>query len=131
MPAPSPRRRVLVVDDSVDLADSLAAAIEMLGLSARTATDGATALASMASWLPEIVFLDLTMPEMSGMDVLQAARRADWSRGMIMVAMTGWSSDAQRDNALTAGFDVFVEKPFDLAALRTLLAPFTTNNDAD
>lgn len=129
MPSLRTRRRVLVVDDSADLAESLAAAIEMLGFSARTASDGTTAIADMGSWRPEIVFLDLTMPEMSGLDVLHKARLADWSHGMIMIAMTGWSSDEQRDTALTAGFDVFVEKPFDLDMLRTLLAPFGTHRD--
>ena len=127
----SAHRRVMVVDDSADLAESLAAAIDMLGFSVRTATDGTTAIASMASWRPEIVFLDLTMPDMSGLDVLRMVRLADWGRDMIMIAMTGWTSEAERDHALAAGFDVFVEKPFDLDMLRTLLAPFHADHAAD
>ncbi len=118
------RRRVLVVDDSADLADSMAAALSLLGFEARTCNDGSDALRCMASWLPEIVLLDLTMPETGGIDVLQSARLEEWSRGMIMIAMTGWSSDAQRENALGAGFDLFVEKPFDMEMLRTMLSPF-------
>lgn len=116
-------RRALVVDDSADLAESMAAALKLCGFLARTACNGADALVCMATWLPEVVFVDLTMPDTSGIDVVQAARRAEWSRGMHMIAMTGWSSDAQRSNALAAGFDLFVEKPFDLDILRALLAP--------
>ncbi len=104
----------------------MAAALELLGFDARSSSDGRDALQCMASWLPEIVFLDLTMPEFGGVDVLHAARLRDWGQGMILIAMTGWDADAHRARALAAGFDVFVEKPFDLVTLRSLLSP----NDA-
>ncbi len=123
---PAARRRVLVVDDSADLAESMAASLELLAFEARCCGRGTEALRIMAEWLPEIVFLDLTLPGSSGIDVLQSARRTDWGRGIMMIAMTGWSADAQRDIALAAGFDVFVEKPFDLEVLRPLLAPDNT-----
>jgi DNA-binding response OmpR family regulator len=118
-------RRVLVVDDSDDLGASLAAALELLGFDARSFTDGRDALACMASWKPAIVFLDLTMPALSGIDVLHAAHACEWSAGMVMIAMTGWDASAQREQALVAGFDHFVEKPFDLDVLSALLTPFT------
>ena len=102
----------------------MAAALELLGFDARAATDGPDALRCMASWLPEIIFLDLTMPECGGLDVLQAARAHEWSRGMVMIAMTGWDAEAQRSKSLAAGFDLFVEKPFDLVDLRALMTPY-------
>jgi two-component system OmpR family response regulator len=117
-------RRALVVDDSADLAESMAAALSLLGFEAQTAHNGPDALVCMASWRPEVVFLDLTMPDTGGIEVVQSARSSEWSRGMIIIAMTGWSAQSQRDSALAAGFDQFVEKPFDLAILRALLAPF-------
>ncbi len=120
-------RRVLVVDDSPDLGESMAAALLLLGYEARTSLNGADALQCMATWRPGIVFLDLSMPDGSGIDVLQSARLEVWSHGMIMIAMTGWSSDAQREASLAAGFDVFVEKPFDLEMLRALLTPYGAN----
>lgn len=117
-------RRVLVVDDSDDLGASMAAALELLGFDARSSTDGRDALACMASWKPAIVFLDLTMPALSGVDVLRAAHACEWSAGMVMIAMTGWDASAQREQALAAGFDHFVEKPFDLDVLSTLVRSF-------
>lgn len=120
------RRRVLVVDDSDDLGASMAAALELLGFDARASTDGPTALVSMESWRPEIIFLDLTMPECGGIEVLRLARTHAWSHGMVMIAMTGWDAEAQRDKALDAGFDMFVEKPFDLGDLRLLMTPYGT-----
>ncbi len=123
----SSRGRVLVMDDSADLVDSLAAGLSVLGFETRTALTGDVALSSMASWLPHIAFLDLSMPNTGGINVLQAARQAEWGRSVVMIAMTGWSSDAERARALEAGFDVFVEKPFDLQALDALLKPFTLN----
>lgn len=122
--APPARRRVLVVDDSDDLGASMAAALELLGFEARAASDGNAALVCMESWRPEIVFLDLTMPGFGGIDVLQAARGGNWSESMVMIAMTGWDAEAQRTRALDAGFDIFVEKPFDLVDLRTLMTPY-------
>lgn len=117
-------RRVLVVDDSDDLGASMAAALELLGFDARSFTDGQDALACMASWQPAVVFLDLTMPALSGVDVLHAAHACEWSAGMVMIAMTGWDASAQREQALAEGFDHFVEKPFDLDVLSTLMTSF-------
>jgi len=125
------RRRVLVVDDSEDLGDSMAAALELLGFDACASHDGQDGLARMASWRPEIIFLDLTMPAGGGIEVLQQAKAHAWSHGMVMIAMTGWDAEAQRVRAMEAGFDVFVEKPFDLVDLRLLMAPYSTVETTD
>jgi DNA-binding response OmpR family regulator len=125
------RRRVLVVDDSEDLGDSMAAALELLGFDACASHDGRDGLALMASWRPEIIFLDLTMPAGGGIEVLQEAKTHAWSQGMVMIAMTGWDAEAQRTRALAAGFDMFVEKPFDLVDLRLLMAPYGTVETTD
>jgi len=129
--APMVRRRVLVVDDSDDLGDSMAAALELLGFDARSSSNGSDALVCMETWRPDIIFLDLTMPTWGGIEVLHAARAHDWSQGMIMIAMTGWDAVTQRGKALEAGFDLFVEKPFDLVDLRLLMAPYRTPGTAD
>ncbi len=116
-------RRVLVVDDNSDLAESMSAVLELLGYEVRSATSGGDALTCMESWLPQVVFLDLTMPDMSGVEVVERARAASWCESIMLVAMTGWSAGVERDRALAAGFDLFVEKPVDMDTLQTLLAP--------
>ncbi len=118
-----PDRRVLVVDDNADLAESMAAVLQLLGYEVRSATNGHDALTCMASWLPQIVFLDLTMPDMSGVEVVKRARAATWGDSIMLVAMTGWTADAERERALAAGFDLFVEKPVGMETLQALLAP--------
>ncbi len=122
-------RRIFVMDDSADLVESLAAGLELLGFATRTATTADAALCEMAAWVPHIAFLDLSMPSSSGVQVLQTARGEEWGRDVVMIAMTGWSSDSERKRALEAGFDVFLEKPFDLDELGALLKPFMQAHD--
>ncbi len=115
-------RRVLVVDDSVDLADSLAASLEMLGCEVRWATDGPGALRLLDEWHPRIAFIDLTMPAMSGMQLLDRMRHRVAGQTFTAIAMTGLSSTRERERALEDGFDVFVQKPFDMNDLREVLS---------
>lgn len=115
-------RRVLVVDDSVDLADSLAATLEMLGCEVRSATSGHAALLLLEEWQPRIAFIDLTMPSMSGMQLLERMRHQAAGQSITAIAMTGLSSTRERTRALEEGFDVFVQKPFDLNDLRAVLS---------
>ncbi len=115
-------RRVLVVDDNADVAETMASVITLLGAETRTAADGMAALACMEAWAPHLVFMDVGMPGLSGPEVVQQARQHAWGARITMIAVTGSSRAEDRALALDAGFDLYVVKPVELGTLRTLLA---------
>ena len=114
--------RVLVVDDSADLAESLAATVEMLGCEARSAVGGLNALRLLEQWQPNVAFIDLTMPQMSGAQLLDQVRGQPWGQAIIAIAMTGWHGDGGRERALEDGFNDFVQKPFDVQDICAVLS---------
>ena len=122
-PVPDTRRmRVLVVDDQPDMADCVALLIETFGHQARAVYDGTTALAVTRSEAPDVMFVDIGMPGMTGLDVAREVRgRSDLSQ-VRLVALTGYGRDEDRTRALEAGFDLHVTKPVSDATLRTVLA---------
>jgi signal transduction histidine kinase/DNA-binding response OmpR family regulator len=117
-----PARRVLVVDDNRDSADSLAMVLQLLGADARVARDGPEALEAYESYAPAVVLLDIGMPGMDGYEVAREIRRRHPERRAALVALTGWSQDEDRQRAREAGFDRHLVKPADIGALRTLLS---------
>jgi DNA-binding response OmpR family regulator len=112
----SEHRRVLVVDDNADAADSLAMLLQVRGDEVRVAYDGAAALVAESEFHPQVVLLDIGMPKLSGYDV---ARRIRETRGpgVLIIAITGWGQDEDRQRAREAGFDHHFTKPVDYAAL--------------
>jgi CheY-like chemotaxis protein len=120
--APSPRRRILVVDDNADAADSLAILLGCSGDEVRVAYDGPSALSTAQDFRPEIVFLDIGLPGMSGYDVARHLRAEAAFRPSLLVALTGYGQEADRRRAQEAGFDAHLVKPTDLDAVRALLA---------
>jgi PAS domain S-box-containing protein len=119
---PSPEaRRVLVVDDSRDAADSLVHMLRLEGHQVEVAYDGLAGLESALRATPEVVFLDLRLPQMDGLEVARRLRgRFDSSR-MVLIATTGLGQPADRRRSADAGFNHHLTKPIDLAAVRTLL----------
>jgi signal transduction histidine kinase/ActR/RegA family two-component response regulator len=115
-------RRVLVVDDNHDAADSLAAVLEFEGHEVRTAYGAREALRASRSFRPEVVFLDIGMPEMNGLDVARRLRQQDESRHAHLIAMTGWGQEADRRRAKAAGFDDHLVKPVTPEAVAEVLA---------
>jgi len=114
--------RVLVVDDQPDMADCVALLIETMGHQARAVYDGPTALAVSRSEPPDVMFVDIGMPGMSGYDVARQTRlRPDLSH-VRLVALTGYGRDEDRSRALEAGFDLHVTKPVTDSTLRSVLA---------
>jgi signal transduction histidine kinase len=122
--APSKRlaRRMLVVDDNEDSADTLAMLLRGLGAEVRTANDGRAALELIRAHRPDIVLLDLGMPRMDGCEVARRARQMPEGRTVRLIALTGWGQDEDRERTRAAGFDDHLVKPVDLAALQALLA---------
>ena len=120
--APPPtRRRILVVDDNRDTADSLAILLEQCGNETLTAYDGGEAVQAAASFRPSVVLLDIGLPTMDGYEAARKIREQPWGRGMVLVALTGWGSDEHRRESKAAGFDAHLVKPADLAVLTKLL----------
>jgi len=113
-------RRILVVDDNTDAADTLGLLLEALGAHARAVHDGPAALAALRGFAPHAVLLDLGMPGMDGFEVARAMR-AQGGPDLRIVALTGWGQQADRARTRAAGFDHHLTKPVDLAALGALL----------
>jgi CheY-like chemotaxis protein len=103
--------RVLVVDDNVDAADTLTALLEFKGHTVAVAHDGPQALAAARSLLPQVVFLDIGLPGMSGYEVARDLRAMAALDGVTLIALTGWGTDADRLKTDAAGFDHHLTKP--------------------
>jgi PAS domain S-box-containing protein len=118
----APQRRILVVDDNVDAAESLALLLRMEGHDVRVAHDGPAALAAVEADLPDLVFLDIGMPVMNGYDVAQRLRQRPGLEHLLLVAITGWGQEEHRRRSQEAGFDHHLVKPVEPDALHQLLA---------
>ena len=116
-----PRRRVLVVDDNVDAAEALAELMRDYGHDVSTAHDGRRAVEEARLHAPELVLLDISMPEMDGYDVAKRIREDVGLHDAILVALTGYGEDRHRRQAREAGFDHHVTKPVDASKLEQLL----------
>ena len=120
-PALSPQRRILVVDDDVDAAEALADLLRDYGHQVGTAHDGPGALDSARLNRPDVVLLDIGMPEMNGYEVAKRIR-CDLGLGdALLVALSGYGEDRHRHLAREAGFDQHVTKPVDASRLEELL----------
>lgn len=116
------RRRILVVDDSPDSAESLALMLTLMGYEAFTADSGPSALRALREHRPDVVLLDLGMPEMDGYEVARRVREDEELRGVRLVALTGWTSEQDRRRSREAGFDHHLVKPTDRDTLESLLS---------
>src|SRR6185437_3755960 len=124
--APPPSRRVLVVDDNVDGAESLAKILTMTGHEVRVAHDGRAALAAAEDGWPQVVFLDIGLPGMDGFEVGRRLRKQPALEQVLLVALTGYARDDDRQQTAEAGFDHHLVKPVDPDELLQLLAPSET-----
>jgi signal transduction histidine kinase len=120
----SPARRVLVVDDNRDAAESLGTLLRIMGHEVRIAYDGPTALEAARAYRPDLVLLDIGLPGMHGYEVAQRIRHEPKLRKVILAAVTGWGQEEDRRRAREAGFDHHVTKPLNRATLERLLATF-------
>jgi len=114
-------RRILIIDDNRDAADSTAMILATLGADVRAAYDGRDALDLMRQHGPSTVFLDLGMPGMDGFEVARAIRRNPDFAAVTLVALTGWGQEHDVLRARDAGFDRHLEKPADAQRLVQLL----------
>jgi CheY-like chemotaxis protein len=105
------KRRILIVDDDADAADSLAELLRLEGHEVHVAYDGAQALAMFARVDPDAALLDIGMPDLSGLEVVRAIRQQPGGERATLIAVTGWAQDRDRRLALEAGFDHHLTKP--------------------
>jgi PAS domain S-box-containing protein len=121
-PAAPVARRVLVVDDNRDSADSLGLLLQLHGHETRVAYDGLAAVEEAERFAPEIVLLDLGLPKLNGIDACRRMREQPWGREMTIVALTGWGQEKDRRRSKDAGFDEHVVKPVEAGVLSRLLS---------
>jgi CheY-like chemotaxis protein len=115
------KRRVLIVDDNVDAADSLAMLLKNDGHEAETAYSANTALEAVERLRPEIVLLDVGLPHTDGYEIARQLRASNTVPGMRLIALTGYGQEEDRERARAAGFDDHLLKPADMDALQRLL----------
>jgi CheY-like chemotaxis protein/two-component sensor histidine kinase len=126
----APARRILIADDNVDAADSLAELLRMEGHEVHVAYDGRQALAHFSRHQPDAALLDVGMPELTGLEVARAIRRLPAGRRVTMIAITGWGQARDRSDALEAGFDHHATKPVDPALVLRLIGAPGTRDEA-
>ncbi len=115
-------RRVLVVDDNTDAADTLAMLLNATRHDARPVYESRKVLAAMRDYHPHVVLLDIGMPELNGYELAARIRGEPALSGIVLVAVTGYGQDADRRRSEQAGFDHHLVKPVDLPALERILA---------
>jgi CheY-like chemotaxis protein len=125
------KRRVLVVDDNEDGAESLALLLTLNGHEAYIAHDGTEAIEVAERERPDVVLLDIGLPGLNGFEVSRRIRERTWGKDVVLVAVTGWGQDEHRRASTEAGFDAHLVKPVDHDALMALVASVPSRRDAN
>jgi CheY-like chemotaxis protein len=121
----TPTRRILLIDDNRDAADSMATLLRLTGHEVRTAYDGQTALALARLQPPEVVICDISMPGMCGFELARRLRQDLGLRDSLLVALSGHAQEEDQRRSQEAGFNAHLTKPARLHTLEALL----TNED--
>jgi PAS domain S-box-containing protein len=117
VPAAPVARRVLVADDNVDSADMEAALLSAVGCEVRTVYDGESTLREAERFRPDVVLLDIGMPDIDGHEVCARIRSQSWGGGIVLIAVSGWGQESDRRRSARAGFNMHLVKPVDPDAL--------------
>ncbi|HXS92520.1 MAG TPA: CHASE3 domain-containing protein [Steroidobacteraceae bacterium] len=112
-----PARRILVADDNVDSADSLAMLLRLHGHEVAVVHDGVEALRRLEEFRPQFALIDIGMPKINGYEVARRTRAEQWGASMQLIALTGWGQEQDRREALEAGFNHHLVKPVDMEIL--------------
>lgn len=114
--------RILVVDDNRDAATTLAMLLQLKGHEVHARYSGRAGIEAIESLQPEIVLLDIGMPELDGYQTCRLIRQQLWGRDRIVIALTGYGQDEDRRRSQEAGFSAHLVKPMDIAMLTQLLS---------
>jgi two-component system CheB/CheR fusion protein len=118
----APKRRILVVDDNSDVADSLAMLLRLEGHEVEVAYSAAGTFEAVQRMRPEAAFLDIGLPQMDGYEIARRLRADPAAKGVHLVALTGYGQERDRERALEAGFGAHLVKPADIEAVNQILA---------
>lgn len=118
---PPQKRRLLVVDDNKDAAESMSMLLEMWGHEVAYAYDGPSAIETAEQWQPQAVFLDIGLPGMDGYEVAERLRELPQAKGAVLIAITGYGQEDDRRRSQRAGIDHHLVKPVAPDALRDLI----------
>jgi PAS domain S-box-containing protein len=124
-----PQRRVLIVDDNHDSAESLAMLFELTGNKTFMAHDGVEAVEAVERHRPEVVLLDIGLPRLDGHEVCRRVRQQPWGKDIVMIALTGWGQEDDRRKSEEAGFNGHLVKPVDYDKLLEMLASLTNGRE--
>jgi CheY-like chemotaxis protein len=116
-----PRGKVVIADDNRDAADSLKLLLELSGYDTFVAYNGQEALDFGFRERPNAFILDVGMPDMTGYEVARRIRQQAWGRNALLVAVTGWGQDDDKERAKAAGFDHHFTKPVNPASVEQVL----------
>jgi CheY-like chemotaxis protein len=119
--APQAALRVVIVDDNADAADSLAMVLELEGHEVRTAGDGMAGLALIREFGPQAVILDIGLPLLNGYEVARRIRDEHEEADILLIAVTGWGQQQDKQTAVAAGFDHHFTKPVDPRELQRVM----------
>lgn len=114
--------RVLCVDDNRDATTTLKLLLSALGYESHAAHDGLEAVEAAERLRPDVALVDLSLPTLDGHEVCRRIREQPWGRGVLLLALTGWDEEDARVKSAAVGFDHFMVKPVDVAALSQLLS---------
>jgi CheY-like chemotaxis protein len=120
--ANGPSLRVLVVDDNIDAAQTIGMLLQAKGHEVRTAYNGPAALEAAVDFQPTVVLLDIGLPGLDGLEVAKRLRKQIGSRNAVLIAMTGYGQEADRERSLVAGFDHHLVKPIHFEKVQEILA---------
>jgi CheY-like chemotaxis protein/two-component sensor histidine kinase len=117
-----PRKRILVVDDHRDGAESLAVMLRLLGDEVITAHDGLEAVERAEAFRPDVILMDVGMPRLNGLAAARRIRELPWGRAITIIALTGWGQENDRERSREAGCDAHLVKPINLPDLERALS---------
>jgi len=121
------RRRILVVDDNRDSALTLAMMLKLMGHDTQTSRDGLEAVAVSEAFKPDVILMDIGMPKLNGYDACRRIRKQPWGNSIVIVALTGWGQEQDRQKSRDAGFNGHLVKPVDHTELMKILANLQGN----